>query len=201
MPQPRLKVGLFGGSFNPAHSGHMHVARTALNTMGLDQVWWMVSPGNPLKDTQAPYDTRVQSVLEMGLPSQMRISHFEIANNLRYTRETILAMIQTHPDIQFVWLMGSDNLLQFPEWKNWQDIFAAIPIAVIARPGESLKARLGKAARIYAPARIRESQAGALPYLTTPAWVYLTPPLNPMSSTRIRKTGHGESPADVLRGL
>jgi len=187
-------VGLFGGSFNPAHEGHLHVANCGLQRLNLSQIWWMVSPGNPLKTDQTPYDKRVASVEALDLPPRMRISHMEQEFGTRYTVDTLRRAKKRWPRHHFVFLMGADNLRQLPQWKGWREIMESVPIAVIARaetkPGQktsdSLKARLSLAARSYRNARIAECQAHTLAWRKAPAWVYLTPPLNPLSSTALR---------------
>ncbi len=183
-------IGLFGGSFNPAHAGHLHVANCGLQRLGLDQIWWMVSPGNPLKSDQTPYMERVATVKALDLPPRMHISHMERDIGTRYTVDTIRHAQKRWPRTGFVFLMGADNLLQLPQWKGWREIMETIPIAVISRPGaktsDRLKARLSQAARLYSYARIPESQAHTLAHYQAPAWTYLTPPLNGLSSTALR---------------
>ncbi|MBL4853735.1 MAG: nicotinate-nucleotide adenylyltransferase [Robiginitomaculum sp.] len=184
-------IGLFGGSFNPAHEGHLHVANCGLQRLDLSQIWWMVSPGNPLKIDQTPYDERVASVKALNLPPRMRISHMEQEFGTRYTVETLRRAKIRWPRHHFVFLMGADNLRQLPQWKGWREIMETVPIAVIARSNtktsESLKARLSLAAKTYSNARIPEHQAHTLAWRKAPAWVYLTPPLNPLSSTALRE--------------
>ena len=183
-------IGLFGGSFNPAHTGHLHVAQCGLQRLALDKIWWMVSPGNPLKTDQTPYDTRVASVRALDLPPRMHISHMEQDFGTRYTVETLRAARARWPHTNFVFLMGADNLRQLPKWKGWREIIETVPIAVIGRPGakasDMLKARLSRAARTYSYARIPEAQAHTLAHRAAPAWTYLTPPLNGQSSSAIR---------------
>jgi len=187
-------IGLFGGSFNPAHEGHLHVANCGLQRLALSQIWWMVSPGNPLKTGHPPYDQRVASVEVLDLPPRMRISHMEQEFGTRYTVDTLRRAKKRWPRHRFVFLMGADNLRQLPQWKGWREIMESVPIAVIARaetrPGQktsdSLKARLSLAARMYSNARIAECQAHTLAWRQAPAWVYLTPPLNSLSSTALR---------------
>ena len=189
-------IGLFGGSFNPAHAGHLHVAKCGLQRLGLDQVWWMVSPGNPLKTDQTAYDERVATVKALnkglGLPPRMRISHMERDFGTRYTVETLRRAKIRWPNTAFVFLMGADNLRQLPQWKGWREIMESVPVAVIARSNvrtsDSLKARLSLPARMYDYARIPESQAHTLVWHKAPAWVYLTPPLNALSSTQLRES-------------
>lgn len=184
-----MSIGLFGGSFNPAHAGHLHVATTGLNTLNLDRVWWMVSPQNPLKPKQPSYSSRVKTVDALGLPPRMQVSHMEQELGTQYTIDTIRAAQLRWRSTRFVFLMGADNFLQLPKWKSWRDIIEAIPIAIIARPGannSALRARLGQVARMYADARVPEGHAHVLKTFDAPAWTYLTTPLNPLSSSAIR---------------
>ncbi|MGJ8564214.1 MAG: nicotinate (nicotinamide) nucleotide adenylyltransferase [Alphaproteobacteria bacterium] len=184
-----ISVGLFGGSFNPAHAGHMHVAMTGLNTLGLNQVWWMVSPQNPLKPKQPSYESRTETVTKLGLPYQMRISGMEHEFGTHYTVDTLKAAKKRWPQTRFVFLMGADNFLQLPKWKGWQEIMSLVPMAIISRRGEehtASRARLGLAASLYRNARIPENQAHTLHSRSAPAWTYLTPPLNALSSSAIR---------------
>ena len=187
-------IGLFGGSFNPAHAGHMHVAECGLQRLGLDRIWWLVSPQNPLKPKQPSYESRVQSVRDLNLPSKMRISHMERDFGTVYTVDMLRRAKKKWPRYHFVFLMGADNLRQLPQWRGWREIMESVPIAVIARPGQkcsdTLKARLSQAARAYNYARIPESQAHTLVWYDAPAWTYLTPPLNPLSSTLLRARAH-----------
>ena len=183
-------IGLFGGSFNPAHEGHLHVAECGLTRLGLDRIWWMVSPQNPLKPKQPSYESRVASVDKLGLPPRMSISHMERDFGTNYTIDTLRRAKTRWQHHHFVFLMGADNLRQLPRWKGWREIMESVPIAVIARPGQkssdTLKARLSPAARAYGYARIPEAQAHTLAWHKAPAWTYLTPPLNALSSTALR---------------
>lgn len=182
-----LKTGLFGGSFNPAHNGHRLVAETALNQLGLDQVFWMVSPGNPLKNQTYNYDERAASISRLGLSRSHIVTHFERDHGTRYTIDMLQLLLSRYPEHRFVWLMGADNLRQMPKWKDWQEIMHLLPIAVIGRPGQALRARTGQVARQFSEARLPEHQATVLPNLAAPAWTYLTPPLSLLSSTQIRQ--------------
>lgn len=188
--QTGLKVGLFGGSFNPAHAGHLHVAQTALKSLNLDEVWWLVSPQNPLKPEQPSYASRAATVQALRLSRQMKISSLEIDNKTQYTIDMVRKARQLYPNIRFIFLMGADNFAQLPRWKNWQGIVTAMPIAIIARPAKSgephFKARLGQTARMYSSARIPEAQSHVLPSLSAPAWTYITAPLSRLSSSAIR---------------
>jgi len=184
-------IGLFGGSFNPAHRGHLHVAQCGLQQLDLDRIWWMVSPQNPLKPKQPAYEKRVKSVRDLGLPPRMNISHMEREFGTQFTVDTLRLAKKRWPRHHFVFLMGADNLRQITQWKGWREIMESVPIAVIARPGQkssdTLKARLSPAARQYNFARIPETQSHTLAWHKAPAWTYLTPPLNPLSSTAIRE--------------
>ncbi|MEE9272971.1 MAG: nicotinate (nicotinamide) nucleotide adenylyltransferase [Robiginitomaculum sp.] len=184
-------IGLFGGSFNPAHQGHMHVAGCGLKQLGLDEIWWMVSPQNPLKTKQPPYNERVQSIKNLPLRPRMKISHMERDFGTNYTLDTLRRAKERWPNTHFVFLMGADNLLDFCKWKGWREIIETVPIAVIARPGQknstTLKARLSPVARLYNYARIPEIRSHTLAQYEAPAWTYITPPLNPLSSTALRK--------------
>lgn len=179
-------VGLFGGSFNPAHGGHLHVARAGLRQLQLDEVWWLVSPQNPLKPEQPSWESRAETVRNLPLPPNMSVSDVELRYGTQYTIDLLKTLNNREHDTQFVFMMGADNLLQLPKWRAWQSIFETIPIAVIARPGSPIRARLGQAARRYAQARIPEDQAHMLRYTQAPAWTYLTLPLDKRSSSAIR---------------
>lgn len=194
---PGMAVGLFGGSFNPAHDGHAHVAETAMRRLGLDRVVWLVSPQNPLKDARdsAPLGERMASAraaatLAAAGPS-MIVSDFESRVGTRWTIDTLRALTARHPGVRFVWLMGSDNLAGFHRWRGWTDIMELMPVAVIARPGSLHHSRTAPAATRYASARVPTSRARRLPDLEAPAWTWLTAPLNPRSSTALRAARDG----------
>ena len=187
-----MKVGLFGGSFNPAHDGHAHVAETAVQRLDLDRVVWLVSPQNPLKDTRqtAPLAERMASAeaaarLAAAGPS-MIVSDVETRVGAQWTIDTLRALVARHPGVKFVWLMGSDNLAGFHRWRGWTDIMRMMPVAVIARPGSLLESRAAPAARRFAGHRVSSNEARLLPTMAAPAWTYLTAPLNPSSSTVLR---------------
>jgi len=179
-------IGLFGGSFNPAHAGHRHVAEAGLRELQLDQVWWLVSPQNPLKPAQPSAALRAKTIDALDLPFPMKISHIESQLQTRYTIDLLRQLRRRRPETRFVYMIGSDNLLQMPRWKDWQTVFRVVPMAVIARPGAPLKARLGQASRQMAAARISENQAHTLKDRDPPCWTYLTLPMNSLSSSAIR---------------
>ena len=179
-------VGLFGGSFNPAHGGHLHVARAGLRQLQLDEIWWLVSPQNPLKPQQPSWDSRADTVRNLPLPPNMRVSDIELRYRTQYTVDLLTTLKTRQRDTKFVFMMGADNLSQLPKWRAWRSIFETVPIAVIARPGSPIRARLGQAARQYDYARIGEDQAHTLKDTGSPAWTYLTLPLDKRSSSAIR---------------
>lgn len=183
-----MTVGLFGGSFNPAHDGHLHVAETALNRLGLDRVVWLVSPQNPLKSAHetAPLGERMASARNWAKGPSMIVSDVETRIGTQWTVDTLRALRARHPGVRFVWLMGSDNLAGFHRWRGWTDIMRMMPVAVIARPGSMLESRSAPAARRFSSWRIPEAQARLLAQLEAPAWTYLTAPLNRSSSTALR---------------
>jgi nicotinate-nucleotide adenylyltransferase len=189
-----MRVGLYGGSFDPPHGGHAHVAKTALKRLGLDRLIWLVSPQNPLKPAGGAADLaeRVRDVRTLAKTPGMIVSDIEAKTGARFTIDTIRALKARYPGVDFVWIMGADNLAGFHRWRGWNEIMRTVPVAVIDRPGLGLKSRFSPAARRFASARIAAAQAGRLARLPAPAWVYLTAPLNPASSTEIRRRTRGE---------
>lgn len=193
--QTGMKVGLFGGSFNPAHDGHLHVAETAMKRLGLDRVVWMVSPQNPLKPSaeMASLDLRMASARQMASKAgpNMLVSDFETRAQTQWTVDTLRVLKARYPGVKFVWLMGSDNLASFHRWRGWTDIMRMMPMAVVARPGSLLDSLTAPAAARFASSRVPAGQSGLLASLKAPSWTYLTAPLNPRSSTAIRSNGGG----------
>jgi nicotinate-nucleotide adenylyltransferase len=150
---PGLRIGLLGGSFNPAHEGHMHVSEIALKRLGLDYVWWLVSPQNPLKPVAetAPLQRRMTSAREIaGRHPRLRISDIETRMGTRFTVDTVTRLKERFPQVHFVWLMGSDNLLTFHRWRNWQRLASSLPIAIVLRPGAILAPLTAQVARQFA---------------------------------------------------
>lgn len=187
---PRPRIGLLGGSFNPAHAGHLEIALIALRRLALDEVWLLVSPGNPLKsdDGMAPFAQRVELARCIAAAhARLRVVTVEEALGTRYTADTLTVLRRRFPRTRFVWLMGADNLLQIPAWARWLEIFAAAPVAVFARPGYCVPALAGKAARRFAGTRRRADSARALVAARPPAWVFFHSRLNPLSATVIRE--------------
>jgi nicotinate-nucleotide adenylyltransferase len=186
-----MRVGLFGGSFNPAHEGHAHVAETALKRMNLDRVIWLVSPQNPLKSASesAKLKARMASARAHAHGPRMIVSKVEKRAGSRYTIDILRILKQRFPGVRFVWLMGGDNLNSLHAWRGWADILREMPVAVIARPGAELKSRSSPAARRFAFARKSSREARTLPGRASPAWLYLRAPFNFASSTALRARG------------
>ena len=183
-----MKVGLLGGSFNPAHEGHAHVAETALARLGLDAVIWLVSPQNPLKsrrDTE-PLDRRMASARKQARGPRMLVSDAESRIEAQYTLDTLRILKARHPGVHFVWIMGADNLASFHRWKGWLQIMQETPVAVVSRPWAAMKGRLSPAAKRFARYRHSSASARRLPYMAPPAWVFLRGPFNFQSSTALR---------------
>jgi nicotinate-nucleotide adenylyltransferase len=182
------RIGLFGGSFNPPHQAHRAASLLALKKLKLDRVWWIVSPGNPLKDTrQLPsLEARIAAAQRMANDRRIVVTGFEAAIGTRYTDDTIAYLRRHCPGVKFVWLMGADNLVQFHRWQNWRGIAQRIPMAVIDRPPASLQALAAPAARTFAKHRIPEHRAEALADLKPPAFVFLHGLKSDLSSTELR---------------
>ncbi|PJF07815.1 nicotinic acid mononucleotide adenylyltransferase [Pseudorhodobacter sp. MZDSW-24AT] len=183
-----MVIGLLGGSFDPAHEGHVHITREAMKRLGLDQVWWLVSPGNPLKARQpAPMAARLAMARGVMRHPRVVVTDLEARLGTRFTHETLVRLQALYPGVRFVWLMGADNLVQFHRWDRWQDILARVPVAVLARPGAGVKARLSRAAQAF-----RSKQLDRGEWLGTrrpPVWAFLNLPMNGASSSAIRARG------------
>jgi nicotinate-nucleotide adenylyltransferase len=184
----RMQVGLFGGSFNPPHAGHALVAEIALRTLGLDQLWWMVTPGNPLKSGRelAPLGERIALSERIAQDPRIKVTAFEAAYRVRYTADTLALVRARNPGIDFVWIMGADNLVQFHRWQRWREIAMTMPIAVIDRPGSTLSFVSSVFAKTFDHARIDERDAGRLARRRPPAWTFIHGPRSSLSSTAIR---------------
>jgi nicotinate-nucleotide adenylyltransferase len=187
-----MRVGLYGGSFNPAHDGHAHVAETARKRLALDKVIWLVSPQNPLKSSRdtAPLAERMAGVRRQARDRGMVVSDVETRMGSQYTIDTVRALKARYPGVKFVWIMGADSLATFHRWKGWTQIMREVPVAVISRPWASLRSRFSPTARRFAAARRPAAEAALLPDLAAPAWVYLHGPLNFASSTALREGRH-----------
>ena len=183
-------IGLLGGSFDPPHEGHVHISKAALKRFGLDHLWWLVSPGNPLKEHgPAPLLDRMQAARALMQHPRVTVTDIEAHLGTRYTAQTIAALRRRYPGVRFVWVMGADNLAQFHRWQDWRWIIETVPVAVIARPGQRLGARRSKAAKVYRQARITGRGAHVLGLLKAPAWSFINVPLSDQSSSAIRARG------------
>nr|WP_217807732.1 nicotinate-nucleotide adenylyltransferase [Oceanibacterium hippocampi] len=187
-----MRIGLLGGSFNPAHDGHRLISLMALRRLGLDQVWWLVSPQNPLKPVagMAPFRTRVAGARLVARHPRIKVSDLESRFPSRYTADVLPAIARSHRQHRFVWLMGADNLIQIRHWQRWTEIFEAMPIAVFNRPGYAYRALAGLAAKRFARARLTPSGSTAaarrLVNCRPPAWLFLPEPHCTLSATGLR---------------
>jgi len=186
-PPPR-RVGLLGGSFNPAHAGHRHISLEALKRLDLDEVWWLVAPQNPLKPARgmAPVERRLAAAAKLARDRRIRVLNLEEQLGTLYTADTLDALRRRFPRSRFVWLMGADNLAQIRHWRRWTDIFDRVPIAVFARPTYCLKGLAELAAKRYAHQRVAPEAARRLAELAPPAWAFLPIRLDTSSATDIR---------------
>ena len=188
--KPGRRIGLLGGSFDPPHEGHAHITRTALKRFALDEVWWLVSPGNPLKaHGPAPLDRRLAAARALIRHPRVTVTDLEARLGTRYTAETLRHLLSRYPGVRFTWLMGADNLAQFHLWQDWRDIFAMVPVGVLARPGDRIAARLSPAARIFRAARLAPRASRLLSRAEPPAWCFVNQPMLPVSSSAIRARG------------
>ncbi len=188
-------IGLLGGSFDPPHRGHVALTLAALKRFGLDRVWWLVSPGNPLKPRgPAPLDQRVAAARRLMRHPRVAVTGVEARLGSRFTADTVAALTRRYPGVRFVWLMGSDNMATFHHWERWRWIMENVPVAVLARPGGQLKAGLSPAATAYRRFRLPQSGARLLAACEPPCWVLLTGPMLPHSSSEIRRQGAWPSP-------
>lgn len=191
---PGMAIGLLGGSFNPAHEGHRHISQAAMKRLGLDRVWWLVTPANPLKPRRdlKPFEARLAQARATARHPRIAVTGFEAARPDAYTVNTLRFLTRRYPGTRFVWLMGADSLAEFHRWRDWRTIAALAPMAVLDRPGCRFAALASRAARALAGARIDESEATALPRFRPPVWTFLTLPLSPVSSTELRRKRQGK---------
>lgn len=183
-----MSVGLLGGSFNPAHRGHLDVARRSLADLGLDEVWLLVSPGNPLKsrDGMAPFARRLESARALTRDPRIIATDIEARLGQRYTVRTVALLKRRFPRVRFVWLMGADGLVQFPRWRRWRRIAHLVPIAVLPRPGFTMKALHGAAASVLRHGRVPDAAARRLAALGGGHWAFLPGPQDGISATELR---------------
>ena len=188
-----MQVGLFGGSFNPPHAGHALVAEIALRRLDLDQLWWIVTPGNPLKSTRelAPLADRIRLSEETAVNPRIKVTAFEAANRVRFTADTLALVRARNPGVDFVWIMGADSLRDFHRWQRWREIATTFPIAVVDRPGATLSFLSSVAAKTFDYARIDERDAPLLARLEAPAWTFIHGPRSSLSSTALRAAQAG----------
>jgi len=191
---PGMRIGLLGGSFNPPHEAHRDVSLTALKRLGLDRVWWLVTPGNPLKDVSKlpSLAERVENAKALARHPKIDVTGFDGGTGTGYTIDLLRGLTRRYPGVGFVWLMGADNLAEFHRWRSWPEIFRIMPIAVLDRPGFRLKAKASQAARRFAPYYVDESDAAGLALLEPPAWTILSHKLSELSSTELRAKTAGE---------
>jgi nicotinate-nucleotide adenylyltransferase len=193
---PGMRIGLFGGSFDPPHEGHALVSRLALTRLRLDRIWWLVTPGNPLKDTRglASLDARMAAARRLTRDPRVVVTGLEADIGARYTADTIAWLTARCPGAHFVWIMGADNLLQFHRWRSWAEIMRSVPVAIVDRPGSTLRSTSAKALQRFARAQFEEQDAKLLVTARPPAFVYLHGPRDPSSSTELRRRA-GRSPS------
>lgn len=181
-----MRIGLFGGSFDPAHEGHAHVAETARKRLGLHQVWWLAAPQNPLKATSSPLAQRLASARALAHGRAMIVTDIESRWGLRYTADTLKALRAAYPGVRFVWLMGGDNIVAFRRWRRWSDILRAAPVAIVSRPLAPAATLSAKPFARFAAARVPPGRARRLADAAPPAWTYLTARHVPASSSLLR---------------
>jgi nicotinate-nucleotide adenylyltransferase len=186
-----MAVGLFGGSFNPPHAGHALVAETALRSLRLDRLWWMVTPGNPLKDTGelGPLSERIRLSERIARDPRILVTAFEASHHIRYTADTLTLVKERNPGVDFVWIMGADSLRDFHRWQRWRRIALTFPIAVMDRPGSTLSFLSSIMAKTFDYARIDEREAPLLARMKAPAWTFIHGPRSSLSSTALRANG------------
>jgi len=185
---PGMRIGLFGGTFDPPHAAHRGACLLAMKRLGLDRVWWLVTPGNPLKDTSrlAPLPERVAAARALAHHPRIDVTGIEARLGTHYSYETVAYLVRRCPQVRFVWIMGADNLRSFHRWQRWRGIASLVPMAIVDRLGPSLYATAGVAGQALAWARIPEAAAKTLPERTPPAWIYLHGLKSPLSSTALR---------------
>src|SRR5688572_11093961 len=186
---PRLRIGLYGGSINPPHAGHRHVTLLAMKRLRLDRIWWLVTPGNPLKELSGlgPLSERVAAARALARHPRIAVTGFEAEIGAHYALDTLEYVAVRAAAARFVWIMGADNLAQFSRWRGWRRIAELMPFAVVDRPGWTLRATRSKAALALARFRIDETDAPVLADLAPPAWVFLHGPRSALSSTVLRQ--------------
>ena len=193
---PGLRVGLLGGSFNPAHAGHRHISLEALARLELDRVWWIVSPGNPLKNHAdlAALGTRLERAAGVARHPRIDVTGFEAQLGTAFTAESLAFLTTRAPGVRFVWLMGADNLAMLHRWRHWQLIFQTMPVAVFDRPQWRYRALASRAATSHGQSRLPEPESRRLATVKPPAWTFLSIPLSSLSSTLLRARNRAKPP-------
>ncbi|WP_299727269.1 nicotinate-nucleotide adenylyltransferase [uncultured Tateyamaria sp.] len=190
LARPGQTIGLLGGSFDPAHEGHVHITREAMKRFGLSRVWWLVSPGNPLKTRgPAPLEQRMERARAVMQDPRVTVTDIEARLGTRYTAQTLAALMDRYPGVRFVWLMGADNLAQLHLWQDWEWIMEHAPVGVLARPGDRIAARMSVAARLYRHYRIAGRASHMLARADAPAWCFVNVAMSGQSSSAIRAAG------------
>lgn len=189
-----MRIGLLGGSFNPAHGGHRHISLLALKRLRLDFVWWLVSPQNPLKSAQdmAPLPDRLRMAEKVARHPRIRVRDLESGLGTRYTADSLQKLQALHATTHFIWIMGADNMIQLPQWRHWRRIIGNVPIAIFDRPHYFLRANSGMAAEAYRRRRVPEARARRLADMKPPAWAFVHIPMSGLSATRLRAEGRNK---------
>ena len=196
---PGLTIGLLGGSFDPPHEGHVHISKIAIKIFNLSKLWWLVSPGNPIKDKMPSNITnRVQEEKKIMEHPSVIITDIEKKLQTKFTFQSLIKIKKLYPGTRFVWIMGADNLINFHHWENWDWIMKNIPIGVMARPTEQIKAGLSPAATRFRKYRLPQEKSLLLPYLSPPVWTLVTGSMKNISSTKLRGKGVGQ---DKIKNL
>jgi nicotinate-nucleotide adenylyltransferase len=192
---PGQRVGILGGTFNPPHAGHVLISLTTLKRLQLDQLWWVVTPGNPLKSNGdlPDLESRMKACRAMMTDPRIVVTGFEAELGTPYTAATLGFILKRHPGVHFLWVMGADNLASLHRWQHWRDIMEMMPIAVVDRPGWRHRSLAAKASVTYSRFYVPEIRAAELPLMKPPAWTLLTGPLSDLSSTKLRATGRGST--------
>jgi nicotinate-nucleotide adenylyltransferase len=184
-----MTIGLLGGTFNPPHAGHLHISQVALKRLGLDRLWWLVTPRNPLKTSNdaATFAKRLGDAENLAAHPRIDVTGFEASRGSAYTADMLAFLTGRYPQTRFIWIMGADNLVAFHHWQRWRDILRRVPVAVIDRPGYRYAARSARAAQYFDRSYVDESDASGLFRYQPPAWTFITAQLSDLSSSTLRE--------------